>query len=173
MLRARPARPPFILPTSHSLPLTLASALTARVSTLLPIGCFVIDGAASGVTKTPSTRKRKLDNTTVTTTPSQDSQPARKASKTTHKDVEQVEAALPATPQTLGSDKPMDSDDDFNSIVSSDDIGGDDDSSVDLGAGMLFLSALTYRAAPGCTRALLSFSLGRRWLSLHLISLEV
>ena len=29
----------------------------------------------------------------------------------------------------------MDSDDDFNSVASSDDIGGDEDSSVDFGAG--------------------------------------
>ncbi|WPH00088.1 E3 ubiquitin-protein ligase dbl4 [Acrodontium crateriforme] len=44
-----------------------------------------------------------------------------------------VDAALPATPQTLTSDAPMDSDDDFNSIASSDDLdlGDEQDSSVD------------------------------------------
>lgn len=55
-----------------------------------------------------------------------------------------MEAALPATPQTLGSDKPMDSEDEVNSVVSSVDMGmDDDDSSVDFGAGMFCsLSAL-------------------------------
>ena len=85
---------------------------------------------ATAVSKTPPTRKRKLDNTTTPATASQESLPARKASKTKHADGEQLDAALPATPQTLGSDKPMDSDDEFNSAVSSDDLGGDDDSSV-------------------------------------------
>ena len=60
----------------------------------------------------------------------------KKATKTKHKDVEQVDAALPATPQTLSSDKPMDSDDEVNSVISSDDLAGDADSSVgDFGAG--------------------------------------
>lgn len=46
-----------------------------------------------------------------------------------------VDAALPATPQTLASDKQMDSDDDFNSIASSQDLElNDADSSVDFGA---------------------------------------
>jgi len=56
-------------------------------------------------------------------------------SKTIQKEDEiaQVEAALPATPQTL-SDKPMDSDDDFNSIASSDGLGEDMSSSVEFGA---------------------------------------
>ncbi len=46
-----------------------------------------------------------------------------------------MEAALPATPQTLASDKPMDSDDEVNSVASSVDVEMDDDSSVDFGAG--------------------------------------
>lgn len=46
-----------------------------------------------------------------------------------------MDAALPATPQTLASDKQMDSDDDFNSIASSQDLElNDADSSVDFGA---------------------------------------
>lgn len=61
-------------------------------------------------------------------------EPKRKASKTTHADhITQVEAGLPATPQTL-SDKPMDSDDDFNSMASSVDLGEEMSSSVDFGA---------------------------------------
>ena len=53
-----------------------------------------------------------------------------------------MEAALPATPQTLVSDKPMDSDDEVNSVISSEDIGGDADSSVgDFGAGTSILDA--------------------------------
>lgn len=78
----------------------------------------------------------------TTTTPalanSPDSFTHRKASKTAHTDSAQlVDAALPATPQTLASDKPMDSDDDFNSQVSSEDMDldlNDADSSVDFGA---------------------------------------
>ncbi|UJO21663.1 E3 ubiquitin-protein ligase dbl4 [Fulvia fulva] len=92
-----------------------------------------------------STRKRKLDITiaadtlaATTATPSTKSEPQRKASKTSHhKDKEGVlvDAALPATPQTLASDKQMDSDDDFNSIASSQDLElNDADSSVDFGA---------------------------------------
>ena len=65
-------------------------------------------------------------------------EPLRKASKISHsKDKEGVlvDAALPATPQTLASDKQMDSDDDFNSIASSQDLElNDADSSVDFGA---------------------------------------
>ena len=88
-------------------------------------------------TTSSATLKRKLDNAGTTTSASQDSQPTRKASKTKHKSIEEAEAALPATPQTLASDKLMDSDDEFNSVVSSDDIGGDGDSSVgDFGTGM-------------------------------------
>jgi len=49
-----------------------------------------------------------------------------------------VDAALPATPQTLSSDRPMDSDDEVNSVISSEDLGGDADSSVgDFGGGEL------------------------------------
>lgn len=110
-------------------------------------GSFVPDEAAvAPVTKTPPiTRKRKLDLDTPTaaSASSQDSSsapPARKATKTKHKELELVEAALPATPQTLGSDKPMDSEDEVNSVVSSVDMGMDDDSSVDFGAGMCLLS---------------------------------
>lgn len=45
------------------------------------------------------------------------------------------QAALPATPQTLSSDKPMDSDDDLNSVASSGMLGeAMDDSSVDFDA---------------------------------------
>lgn len=53
----------------------------------------------------------------------------------------EAEAALPATPQTLQSDKPMDSDDDVNSVMSGSDdgFGEDQDSSVDFGAGKLGL----------------------------------
>ena len=85
---------------------------------------------ATAVFNTPSTRKRKLDNTATPPAASQESLPARKASKTKHADSGHLEAALPATPQTLGSDKPMDSDEEFNSAVSSDEFGVDDDSSV-------------------------------------------
>lgn len=61
----------------------------------------------------------------------------KKATKTTHKDTEHIDAALPATPQTLSSDKAMDSDDDINSVISSDDLAGDGDSSVgDFGADL-------------------------------------
>lgn len=50
-----------------------------------------------------------------------------------------MDAALPATPLTLVSDKPMDSDDDFNSVASSEEIELDeDDSSVDFGGGGMF-----------------------------------
>lgn len=48
-----------------------------------------------------------------------------------------MDAALPATPQTLASDKDiMDSDDEVQSLASSGDIGmmDDEDSSVDFGA---------------------------------------
>lgn len=45
-----------------------------------------------------------------------------------------MDAALPATPQTLTSDKPMDSDDDFNSVASSMELGEEMSSSVDFGA---------------------------------------
>lgn len=83
----------------------------------------------------PTTRKRKLDITNTATSTSQDSQPRRKASKTKHKEIENVEAALPATPQTLSSDRPMDSDDDFASVASSQDFDAGEDSSVDFGAG--------------------------------------
>ncbi|GAB7347581.1 hypothetical protein MBLNU459_g4464t3 [Dothideomycetes sp. NU459] len=63
--------------------------------------------------------------------------PQTRATKKLHIAAEADAAAdLPATPQTLGSDKPMDSDDDFNSVMSGSDMGfGDDqDSSVDFGA---------------------------------------
>lgn len=45
-----------------------------------------------------------------------------------------MEAALPATPQTLTSDKGMDSDDDFASVASSEELGEEMSSSVDFGA---------------------------------------
>lgn len=90
------------------------------------------------VTIPPPTRKRKLDPATAPLENSPDSLSQRKASKTAHTDSAQlVDAALPATPQTLASDKPMDSDDDFNSQISSEDMDldfNDADSSVDFGA---------------------------------------
>lgn len=46
---------------------------------------------------------------------------------------------MPATPLTLASDKHMDSDDEVNSIISSEDLEADEDSSVDFGAGMATL----------------------------------
>ena len=100
---------------------------------------------AAPVTKTPpNTRKRKLDSTTAAGTLSQDSLPTTKASKTKHqKDLEQEEAALPATPQTLASEKPMDSEDEVNSVASSVDVEMDEDSSVDFGAGMFDLVPIT------------------------------
>ncbi|KAK4892301.1 hypothetical protein LTR27_009135 [Elasticomyces elasticus] len=53
----------------------------------------------------------------------------------TEKAKEIIEATGPATPQTLTSDKPMDSDnDDFNSVASSVDMGEDMNSSVDFDA---------------------------------------
>jgi hypothetical protein len=59
----------------------------------------------------------------------------RKASKTSAKQ-KVIEQVGPATPQTLVSDKPMDSDDEVGSVVSSEDFGGDADSSVgDFGGG--------------------------------------
>jgi hypothetical protein len=95
------------------------------------------DGAATTVSKTPpGTRKRKLDHPTSLSPEvvQPGNEPKRKASKTTHADhITQVEAGLPATPQTL-SDKPMDSDDDFNSMASSVDLGEEMSSSVDFGA---------------------------------------
>ncbi|KAK4548833.1 hypothetical protein LTR36_008606 [Oleoguttula mirabilis] len=95
-----------------------------------------LDGAALRVTKTPPvTRKRKLDTASLSATSQPPPEPKRKASKTTHKDsIAQVEAALPATPQTLTSDKGMDSDDDFASVASSMELGEELSSSVDFGA---------------------------------------
>ena len=64
---------------------------------------------------------------------------SRKVSKKEHKGLSpEAEAALPATPQTLLSDRLMDSDDDMHSVLSGSDDGFDDDqdSSVDFGAGM-------------------------------------
>ena len=102
-----------------------------------------------GVTKTPpSSRKRKLGSTAVSSAnTSTDSLPVRKASKTSYKTADLEEAALPATPQTLTSDKPMDSDDEVNSLISSEDIGGDDNSSVDFGAGAFRVAFLPNAAA--------------------------
>jgi ariadne-1 len=88
------------------------------------------------------TKKRKLDTSISTphhtTDLRDDSQPQSKSIKTSHKEEGVLlDAALPATPQTLASDKgPMDSEDDLNSVVSSEDIAMDDDadSSVDFGA---------------------------------------
>jgi len=95
------------------------------------------DGAATTITKTPpGTRKRKLDHPTSLSPDVVQpiNEPKRKASKTTHAEhITQVEAKLPATPQTL-SDKPMDSDDDFNSMASSMDLGEEMSSSVDFDA---------------------------------------
>ncbi|KAK1061334.1 hypothetical protein LTR33_012727, partial [Friedmanniomyces endolithicus] len=65
----------------------------------------------------PPTRKRKLDQTASTI--SATSPPKRHQVE----DLTQEEAELPATPQTLTSDKGMDSDDDFNSVASSMDLG--------------------------------------------------
>ncbi|TKA30353.1 hypothetical protein B0A50_02580 [Salinomyces thailandicus] len=106
---------------------------------------FVGDEAAEPVTKTPpSTRKRKLVDSITTSATSQPPAtielPKRKASKTTTASVHDAnadaeQAALPATPQTLSSDKPMDSDDDLNSVASSGMLGeAMDDSSVDFDA---------------------------------------
>lgn len=98
-------------------------------------------GRQIATTTPPVTRKRKLDNSSIApaSKESLSLQPKRKASKTSNKgSIEAAEAALPATPQTLASDKQMDSDDDFNSVMSGSDDGfGDDDqdSSVDFGGG--------------------------------------
>ena len=86
-------------------------------------------------TTPPATRKRKLDTeSTILTTDLV--QPKTKASKLSPLpgDIAILEAALPATPQTLTSDKAMDSDDDFNSVASSEGVGEDMSSSVDFGA---------------------------------------
>jgi hypothetical protein len=76
--------------------------------------------------------------------------PPLKSLKPTHPDHSLDEAVLPATPLTLVSDKPMDSDDDFNSIASSDALEIDEDnSSVDFGAGGEFrwdMTGVTCRA---------------------------
>lgn len=61
-------------------------------------------------------------------------------SKKEHKGlIAESEAALPATPQTLVSDRNMDSDDEVNSFGSGseDGFGEDQDSSVDFGAGTI------------------------------------
>jgi hypothetical protein len=118
-------------------------------------GCFVIKTRQPlAVFNTPpTTRKRKLDNTTTNplstpASPARESEPVRKASKTIHrKSVEQVDAALPATPQTLSSDKPMDSDDEINSVMSSDDVADGDSSVGDFGAGAFLFSFVTWRGA--------------------------
>jgi len=97
----------------------------------------------------PVTRKRKLDSTASypddnhSETPNippleYQQQPRQKASKTSHTDTiqqQELDADLPATPQTLTSDKPMDSDDEFGSVVSSEELGDEMSSSVDFGAG--------------------------------------
>ncbi|KAK1093288.1 hypothetical protein LTR48_002643 [Friedmanniomyces endolithicus] len=76
----------------------------------------------------PPTRKRKLDQTTSISNAT--SPPKRHQVE----DLTREEAELPATPQTLTSDKGMDSDDDFNSVASSMDLGEEMSSSVDFGA---------------------------------------
>lgn len=101
-------------------------------------GCFVIGEAARNqpsATTPPSTETKKRKASTTSSTAA--SQPQRKSSKASHHTPQEAglqDAALPATPLTLASDKPMDSDDDFGSVVSSDDIDVDGDSSVDFGA---------------------------------------
>ncbi|KAK4556005.1 hypothetical protein LTR86_006701 [Recurvomyces mirabilis] len=84
-----------------------------------------------------ATRKRKADSTTASAdTASEPQRKVSKVSKALQKDsISQEQAALPATPQTLTSDKGMDSDDDFNSVASSMDLGEEMSSSVDFGAG--------------------------------------
>jgi hypothetical protein len=114
------------------------------------------EAAAATVITPPSSKKRKLD-TTASATSRRDSQdkshPPLKSLKASHQDNILDEAVLPATPLTLVSDKPMDSDDDFNSIASSDALEIDEDnSSVDFGAG----GKLTSGNVDGMCRAVLT-----------------
>jgi hypothetical protein len=83
----------------------------------------------------PASTRTSLKRKASDTATSQDStaEPRRKASKGSHKHKDtEVDAQLPATPQTL--DKGMESDDDFNSVASSMDLGEEMSSSVDFGA---------------------------------------
>lgn len=93
----------------------------------------------------PATTRKRKSSTSQTTDADE---PDRKTSKTLHpttKEPDPVDTRLPATPETLGL---MESDDDFNSVASSMDLGDDDqDSSVDFGADGAYESlGITCRA---------------------------
>ena len=131
-----------------------SNPLPSSSSSPQPVSSF--DGAAAADDTTPPTnRKRKFGSSDVSGAAVD---PATKSPKSLKVErietspsqsdfiVEQAASLLPATPLTLGGfedeenpaePRPMDSDDDFNSGLSSDGDIGMDDSSVEFGAGTL------------------------------------